>query len=523
MTVIDLPGRSLQAPAPDAEVLSDLDRPVFAVRDHLGVRLTHAPASGDTVLTAVGPLRSEQFGDAQFRVQHGVTDAYMAGAMANGIASEELVVALARSGRLASFGAAGLLPERISSALDRFEREIPGLPFACNLIHSPAEERLERDAVELFLNRGVRCVEASAYLDLTPHVVRYRTAGLRRGANGQVVAENRLVAKVSRQETAAKFLAPAPIPMVRDLLAAGDITAEQAELAVRAPLADDITVEGDSGGHTDRRPLHALLPTILRLRDEAHEALSPASRVRVGAAGGIGTPGAVLAAFAAGAAYVVTGSVNQACIESGASDATRRLLAMADVADCEMAPAADMFEMGVELQVLRRGTMFPMRARRLYDIYRTYPSLAAIPDGERAALEQQLFRASLDTVWAGCQEYFSRRDPAQIARAADDPKRQMALVFRWYLGMSSRWSNTGQPDRVLDYQIWCGPAMGAFNDWVRRTYLEDPDARRVADVAGHLLRGAAYEARVHQLQLAGVSLPLSVTRYVPRPAAEALR
>ena len=27
-----------------------------------------------------------------------------------------------------------------------------------------------------------------------------------------------------------------------------------------------------------------------------------------------------------------------------------------------MAPAADMFEMGVKLQVLKRGTMFPMRA-----------------------------------------------------------------------------------------------------------------------------------------------------------------
>ena len=33
-------------------------------------------------------------------------------------------------------------------------------------------------------------------------------------------------------------------------------------------MADDITVEADSGGHTDNRPLVLLLPTILELRDQ---------------------------------------------------------------------------------------------------------------------------------------------------------------------------------------------------------------------------------------------------------------
>ena len=33
------------------------------------------------------------------------------------------------------------------------------------------------------------------------------------------------------------------------------------------------------------------------------------------------------------------------------------------MADVSMAPAADMFEMGVQLQVLKRGTLFPMQAR----------------------------------------------------------------------------------------------------------------------------------------------------------------
>ena len=53
-----------------------------------------------------------------------------------------------------------------------------------------------------------------------------------------------------------------------------------------------------------------------------------------------------------------------------------------------MAPAADMFEMGVKVQVLKRGTMFAMRAPKLYELYRTYPSWEAIPAAERVQVEK---------------------------------------------------------------------------------------------------------------------------------------
>src|SRR6185295_4530539 len=118
--------------------------------------------------------------------------------------------------------------------------------------------------------------------------------------------------------------------------------------------------EADSGGHTDRRPLMALLPAIARLRD------AMPCPVGLGAAGGIGTSQAVAAAFALGADYVVTGSVNQSCVEAGTSDTVREMLCSAGIADCGMAPAADMFELGVDLQVLKKGTLFPMRAKQLY-------------------------------------------------------------------------------------------------------------------------------------------------------------
>jgi PfaD family protein len=219
-----------------------------------------------------------------------------------------------------------------------------------------------------------------------------------------------------------------------------------------------------------------------------------------------------------GADYVMTGSVNQACREAGTSDPVRRMLAQAEQADVTMAPAADMFEMGVRLQVLKRGTMFPMRARRLYDLYRAHAGLEDIPDDERKNLESTIFRTSLDEVWAETRRFWEQRDPIQVEKAEGDPKHRMALVFRWYLGTSSRWANRGEPGREMDYQVWCGPAMGAFNEWVRGSFLEPWEGRRVVSVAQNMLYGAAVMIRANALRSQGVELPADGVDVRPREA-----
>jgi PfaD family protein len=412
---------------------------------------------------------------------------------------------MGRAGMLGSFGAAGLSLDRVTQAIDRLQTSLSDGPYCVNLIHSPNEPAHESATADLLLRRGVRTVEASAYLDLTPPIVRYRLAGLSRGPDGKPAARNKVIAKVSRVEVATKFLSPAPARLVKELLSAGQITAEQAELAATVPMCDDLTAEADSGGHTDNRPAIALLPTLLALRDRLQAEFKYPTPPRVGLAGGIATPAAVYAAFAMGAAYVVTGSVNQACVESGSSDPVRKMLAEAGQADVIMAPAADMFEMGVKVQVLKRGTMFAMRAAKLYELYRQFPAWEAIPASERAQVEKNLLRVPFADVWAQTREFFQRRDPTQLPKAESDPRHKMALVFRWYLGLSSRWANAGEPTRQLDYQVWCGPAMGAFNEWVKGSYLDRPANRKVVTVALNLLYGAAVHARRQALRQRGVA------------------
>ena len=144
--------------------------------------------------------------------------------MASAISSAEMVIAMGKAGLLGSFGAAGLPPARLEAAIQQIQAALPDGPYAFNLIHSPSEEALERRAVELYLRYGVRVVEASAFLDLTPHIVYYRAAGLSLGADGHVVIGNRVIAKVSRREVAAKFMQPAPAALLAQLVQEGKIT-----------------------------------------------------------------------------------------------------------------------------------------------------------------------------------------------------------------------------------------------------------------------------------------------------------
>lgn len=463
--------------------------------------------------TSVPPCRPEMLGDRSFCAELGIRYPYIGGSMAKGISSAAMAEELGKAGMLGFFGAAGLPYATVEAAVDRLSAT--GLPCGFNLIHSPHEPDLEKALVELYIGKGVRLIEASAFLTMSINLVRYRLHGIHRKADGAVVAPNRIMAKVSREELAEKFFSPPPEKFVKQLLADGYISAEQAELAAEIPMAQYITAEADSGGHTDNRPALALFPTILSLAGRMQEKHAYPMRLKVGLGGGIGTPAASAAAFAMGAAYIVTGSVNQACIESGTSDEVRAMLAETRQADVTMAPAADMFEMGVTVQVLKRGTMFAMRAARLYEIYRSCTGLEDIPAAERDKLEKTFFLAPLEEIWQQTRSYFLQRDPRQVERGDRDPKHRMALVFRWYLGQAAHWAKDGNKSRKIDYQVWCGPAMGAFNEWAQGSFLESPHSRRVATVALNMLVGAAVLTRINMLRCQGIDLPAEAVRIEP--------
>jgi trans-AT polyketide synthase, acyltransferase and oxidoreductase domains len=467
------------------------------------------------VLSYAPAIHPKNLGDPVFKQRHGLTYAYVAGAMANGITSVEMVQVAGEAGMLGMFGAAGLPVSQIEDAIVRLRQNLKNRPYGSNLIHSPGDPAHEMSVVRLYLKHGIRLVSASAYLNLTVPLIYYRAKGIYRDHDGKIICPNKVIAKVSRVEVARRFMSPPPEKILGQLVEKNMITHEEASLARQVPVADDITAEADSGGHTDNQPALSLLPTMLALRDEMVSKFNYPNPICIGLAGGIATPASTAAAFAMGAAYVLTGSVNQACVEAGTSETVRCMLAETCQADVTMAPAADMFEMGIKVQVLKRGTMFAFRAAKLYELYSAYDCIESIPQKQKDMLERDYFRCGFHQAWEQTRDFFQKQDPEQILLAEKDPKHKMALIFRSYLGQSSKWAVTGEPGRKIDYQIWCGPSMGAFNEWVRGSFLEKPENRKTVTVAMNLLFGAALATRVTWLRCQGAALPPGTGHFSP--------
>lgn len=444
-------------------------------------------------LTTARWLLPEHLGSAAFLREHGVRYAYVAGSMFKGTASQDMVVRMARAGLLAYFGTGGLRTERVEEVIRALDATLGAdRAYGMNLLCSPGAPRKEERLVDLLLAHRVQRVEAAAFIQMTPALVRYRVTGLTHTSSGAVDAPHKVLGKVSRPETAEAFLSPPPSAVVRDLLRAGTISAQEAELAARVPMADDLCVEADSGGHTDQRPLVTLLPAMLRVRERvAAERLPVAGDVRVGVAGGIGTPEAVAAAFMMNADFVLTGSINQCTVEAGTSDAAKDMLQQADVQDTAIVPAGDMLEIGAKAQVLRKGLLFPTRANKLYELTLRHNSLEELDGRTARQIQDKYFHRTFDEVWQETAAYLRTTDPDQLAAADRDPKLKMILVFKWYFVHSARLAMNGDPEQRVDYQIPCGPALGALNGLLRGTAREHWRARHVDDLAELLMAGAA--------------------------------
>jgi len=436
-------------------------------------------------------IRPEQLGSADFRRDHGLRYAYLGGAMYKGIASREMVVALGRAGCLGFLGTGGMRLGEVEESLHFIQSALAqGQPYGLNLLANNSAQ-YEDAIVDLYLRHGVRTVEASSYMQLSPSLVRYRLQGLHEDSQGCVHAPNRIVAKLSRPEVAAQFLSPPPERIVSQLLAQGRITAREAELARRIPVAQDICVEADSGGHTDQGVALAIFPAIRQLArtlEAQHRFEKP---FRLGCAGGIGTPEAASAAFMMGADFIMTGSINQCTVEAGTSDEVKDLLQEINIQDTAYAPAGDLFELGSKVQVMKKGVFFPARANKLYELYCNHESLDQVDAKTLRMIEEKYFRRSIDEVWAETEAFYRQNRPDELKLIEANPKKKMSAIFRWYFVRTSRLALAGDKECKVDYQVHTGPALGAFNQWVKGTPLEHWRQRHVDEIARALMNGTA--------------------------------
>lgn len=464
---------------------------------HGSATATVRPAPhADTLRASLMPPRPADahiLGSPVFRRRYRTKYAYVAGSMYRGIASPDLVARMGRAGLIGFFGTGGLSYDAIENGIRAIQRQLTNSEaYGVNLLPDYSAPECERKTVELFLKHDIRHVEAAAFIKATPAIVLFRLKGLSRDATGEVVCRNHVLAKVSRPEVAEEFMLPPSAAIVEGLLREGSISPAEAEMAKSVPLAHDICVEADSGGHTDGGIPTVLLPTMQRLKGRitAHQRYT--EPICMGLAGGIGTPEAAAAAFLMDADFILTGSINQCTVEAGTSDEVKALLQDINVQDTAYAPAGDMFELGAKVQVMKKGVFFPARANKLYSIYQNYDSLDDIPDKLRTMIEKNYFKKSFSDIWQATIENLERRGKREeIARAEADQKHRMALVLRWYFLHTTELALAGNTSERVNFQVHVGPALGAFNQWVKGTPLDAWQNRHVDEIAEKMMTATA--------------------------------
>jgi len=472
-----------------------------------------------TLLSYTSPLSPENLGHPEFKNRYKIKYPYIAGAMAHGISSVELVKSAGKSGMIGFFGSAGLSIPDLEEAIKCLKSESGNFPFGFNLVFTGTPEQ-EMAIVKLYIKHDIQVISAAGYLRLTLPLLYYRIKGIYQKSDGTIICPNKIIANTSRLEIAKQFLSPPAEKMLKQLIDKNLISKQEAKLAKNIPIAADLAAEADSVGHTDNRAAISLLPSMIDLRDDLFKTFKYYSMPCIGLGGGISTPRAVAAAFTMGADYVLSGSINQSCTESGTSDTVKQMLAKALQTDVIMAPSANMFERGIKVQVLKRGSMFAQRSSKLYEIYTRFDSIDQIPDSIKNEIENKIFQNSIESEWRMTQDFFATYDPAQLETAENNPKRKMLLLFRSYLGKSSKWAINDDTARVKDFQIWCGPSMGAFNEWTKGSFLENPENRQFATVAMNLLFGACIVMRRQMIVQGGTPLLAHIGKYSPLPLPE---
>lgn len=438
------------------------------------------------------PITAESLGNFHFKQDYKIKYAYLAGSMYKGIGCADLVIQLAQHGLMGYLGTGGLQVKDVESQLQLINHRLThGQSFGVNLLSTPMRLDLERQLIDLYIKYQVRYIEAAAFTQLTPSLVYYRIKNLFINHNNEIIVPHYVLAKISHPALAKAFMSPPPPKIVEELFSAGDITEQEAKLSQFIPMAHDICVEADSGGHTDQRVTLTLLPSIIRMRDAMMNERQYHKPIRVGCAGGIGTPRAAACIFFLGGDFILTGSINQASVEAKTSPLAKEILENIDTHDTAYVPAGDMLEFGSKIQVAAKGLLFPARARELYTLYRFHNAIDEIDKPTQMRIQNKYFHRSFDEVWQETENYYLKTHPIELIQADKHPKYKMGLIFKWYHSYCNKLAIHGISEQKVNFQIQCGSAMGAFNQWVKGTALEHWQNRYVAAIAEELMNQAA--------------------------------
>ncbi|MCG8569829.1 MAG: hypothetical protein MJB14_06790 [Spirochaetes bacterium] len=305
------------------------------------------------------------------------------------------------------------------------------------------------------------------------------------------MATHKILLKTSRMEVVKNFLHGPVERDIKKLLSKGDITQQEAQLLTQVPFVDDICLEMGFDGFSQGCSSLNLFSTFKQKVVKADNKNFSSKRIRLGIGGGIGTPETAAAAFLVGADFILTGTINQCSVEAGTSHEVKDILENVSIHDLCYVPKDLLFETGAKISVVKKGSLFPVRANHLYDLYKKNSSLDDLDRETREKLETSYFQQSIDQILNEIKNNSLIEKPGRTEKFAYLPKYEMSLVFKSYFQDAQKKAIAGNREYKSDYQIYCSPIMGAFNAWVKGTQLEKWKKRNVRLIAEKIMDDAA--------------------------------
>lgn len=321
---------------------------------------------------------------ATFASRWGSRSACVAGCIGAHATTPALLAALADEGVACFAPSAGLPVAAVSATLTSARQHTTAQHSDALIGLNVCADDDRQEMINLALRCDVSALEVAGFHTADIALIRYRLAG---GTDLNDRPRNRLLAKVRSLDAALAFARPLPEAQITDLLNDASINDTEARLLARFPIADAICLDGSGW----REPIRGQVARATDLLDSVRDALDTEHAVALGLCGGMTTPTQIAAAWAAGADFVVLGSILHLCRESGTSNNDREALASARPEGFRKVLDGSGLAFGLQTSVVHDCDTTARKLERLQQATRT------LLQGQRPASE---LRATLaDEAW----------------------------------------------------------------------------------------------------------------------------
>lgn len=236
-------------------------------------------------------------------------------------------------------------------------------------------------------------------------------------------------------------------------------------------------------------PINSLLPQVIDKKNFLMKKYGYSKDIHIGAAGSIGDSVSALDAFLLGADFIMTGSVNQCTAEAEVSKWVKDKLQKVEIQDTEMIPTSHVYEIGMKVQVLKKGVFFVARALKLYEIYNRISKIEDIEPKVLAQIQDKYFGKSIDDIY---NEIKNDLSDTERKRAENESKFKFGLIIYWYYNYCMDCAIKNENSQNLNCLIPVSSAMGRINQFLENTEYMNWENRH-PDILGRLIMSGAEE------------------------------